>query len=139
VYERKIPSSAAGRDNRQLFLTYTLVLEQIFFYDQILQISSFFTALNRSNIYVSIYEFNYLHQNLTDTNNIRICCLPTQLTRKQPWSNIYSCQICSNSIPRFRKIQPVCCNSGEASKVFRQEPPADDEGLPKQCSTCFSE
>jgi hypothetical protein len=40
-----------------LFETFLLVLERIFFYDQISQISFFCTTLDRSNISFSLYEF----------------------------------------------------------------------------------
>jgi hypothetical protein len=45
---------------------FLLVLERIFIYDQISQISSFFTTLDRSYISFSFLRFfNYLHRNLT--------------------------------------------------------------------------
>jgi hypothetical protein len=59
-----------GRAARQLFLTYTLV--RLFtrsraniLYDQISQIYIFCTTLDRLNTFFSLYEFNYLHRNLT--------------------------------------------------------------------------
>ncbi len=61
----KSPAPRPG-ETRQIFLTYTLVLKRIFFYDQISQISFLlYNAQSFEYFLFSFYEFNYLHQNLT--------------------------------------------------------------------------